>query len=778
MTAYLTGPDGKPYTVADFEVDKALKRGFVLRQPTPDEVSSASASQQPIRAAVEGVVSGLLPAVGAQLTKSFAEGYDQIDPEQAAAEVIARKKENPVASAIGTGAGFIFGPGKALRAASVPLRAAGLMGTAAAGALEGTAMGLSEAANESVLENTPLTAERLAAAAIAPAITGGVIDFGFGAVGAGTSALIKKAGSNSVSEFLKSRGDDLTLSMIESKKWAKRYGAYEDDILRVAREEGVLHRGTSLDPASVEAAKAAEQRIWGQVADYLEGAQYFNPPKQTDMVDGVLGALKKYERKPLAEGAMAEIQGTLEKMADQNSTWRELWELQGEWRRAADVGSNTIRNDVIDDARRALREYIIENAPKKIATAQGVTDFATSLRDLNRRYAAMDAFEKGLADATAGFEARGLGAKEIAAGVMVGGAPGLATVAATHYARKRGGFLLGETINAMAESNITKGLAESFRKNVMQRLATAPELLGPFRATLEAAAARGAMDLVDTHTGLALSKVGPEYMTAMGMSPESPEEMAGFSQRLAALDAIKRASDAQDVALSAAADGLFGSAPGRKGRVGSGMSLKEFKDTMDGIRRVLADPESMYAKVPADLHGTAPMAVGQTAAAVLNAVRFLDSKAPKNPFEGMPEAVAPKWEPSAADLDRFNRYREAVESPARVLKNMASGYIAPEQVEAIKAVYPAMYADLQQKIGERLMMQKKPLTYQQRTALAAILGPTALGMSPQQVQVLQQSQALAWGQQAGQGKSVKPPDGRQDVNEEQVQTEAQKLEAR
>jgi hypothetical protein len=172
------------------------------------------------------------------------------------------------------------------------------------------------------------------------------------------------------------------------------------------------------------------------------------------------------------------------------------------------------------------------------------------------------------------------------------------------------------------------------------------------------------------------------------------------------------------------------------------------------------------------------MTVGQTAAAVLNAARYLDSKAPKNPYEGMPPAVAPQWEPSPAELDRFNRFREAVESPARVLKNMSQGYIAPEQVEALKAVYPAMYADLQQKIGERLMMQKKPLSYQQRLALSAVLGPTALGMSPQQVQVLQQSQALAWGQQAGQGKSVKPPDGRQAVDEEQIQTEAQKLEAR
>ncbi len=122
-------------------------------------------------------------------------------------------------------------------------------------------------------------------------------------------------------------------------------------------------------------------------------------------------------------------------------------------------------------------------------------------------------------------------------------------------------------------------------------------------------------------------------------------------------------------------------------------------------------------------------------------------------------------------------YKEAVEQPARVLKNMAQGYVSPEQVEALKAVYPAMYADLQQKIGERLATWNKPLTFQQKLAFTAILGPAALGMTPQQVQVIQQSQALAVSGNYGQG-SPKRPDGRQDVNEAQMETESQKLEAR
>ena len=99
-------------------------------------------------------------------------------------------------------------------------------------------------------------------------------------------------------------------------------------------------------------------------------------------------------------------------------------------------------------------------------------------------------------------------------------------------------------------------------------------------------------------------------------------------------------------------------------------------------------------------------------------------------------------------------------------------------MEALQAVYPAIYSKLQQKITERLTSYQKPLTYQQRLALAGFMGPAALGMSPQQIQVIQQSQTLAQGKDSRQGGSPKPPDGRQDVNEEQIATEAQKLEGR
>ena len=784
--AVLIWTDGKSYDVPDDKVQQALADGF--KQPTAADLLRDAAAQQPVQAGVESAARSFLPVVGQDLLTAFEEGLTGQSEAQVLEAQNLRKQTNPVASAIGSGAGFIAGPGKLLKPLTAPMRAAGLLGTAGAGALEGTAMGLSEAVNESIIENKPLVAEQLASSALASALTGAVVDFGFGAISKGTSALIKKAGVESVSDLLKSKGDDLSIGMIDNKSWARKYGAFEEDVARVAREEGVLTRATALDDASVQAAKEATERTGQKIGAHLEAAQYFDPPKHTEVTDAVLAKLKDMglERDPLAQAALTDVQSTLEFMQAQKSTWQEYWNLQSSWR-AANVG-DTVKNDVFQVARKELRDVIMENAGRRFQQAQlkgaGPIPVDATLQALNKRYAALNAFESGLEEATLRYKSShgpGLIGTVATAGAFTGGGvvPALGTLAANRIARQRGGFLLGETLHALGESDITKGLGESFRKNVLQRLAVAPELLGPFRATLEAAAARGADDLMETHHGLASSSVGPEYLTTMGMSPETPEQMQGMNQRLAAFDALKRAAAAQEIALASAADGVLGAAPGRKGAISvQPLSRKQYEKTMEGLQRVLQDGEGMYARIPPDLVGAAPETTGATAAALVNAARFLDSKAPKNPYAGMPPAVAPKWEPDAVSLDRFSRYKEAVESPARVLKNMANGYIAPEQVEALKAVYPAMYANLQQKISERLMMLKKPLSYQQRLAVTAIIGPGALGMSPQQVQVLQQSQALASGQNSGQGKPMKGPDGRQDVNEEQLQTEAQKLENR
>jgi hypothetical protein len=354
----------------------------------------------------------------------------------------------------------------------------------------------------------------------------------------------------------------------------------------------------------------------------------------------------------------------------------------------------------------------------------------------------------------------------------------LASAAADSQLRKRGGLMGGAALRAISESRLTDGISRNLSKHLGTILATAPEVLGAYRYPLSVAAAKGADALVQEHLRLASSDEGQNYLSTVALEVEDDHGVEAAGQRLAVLDAIEARTQEHKQEMDSAINALFGTAPGRKSGLGGGMTPKDFEKTSAAIEAMLADPNVAFEQVPPEFRGAAPETSTWAAAKVLQAAQFLSSKMPKSPFSG-PPALQPPWKPSQADIDRFDRYREAVVDPGQVLKNMANGFVAPEQVEALQVVYPVMYQNLKEAITMRLMQQKKPLPYQQQLAVAAILGPQALGMSPQQAQILQQSHAIASGPPPGTGgTSEGSPDGRQDVNEDQIQTEAQKLEAR
>jgi hypothetical protein len=334
-------------------------------------------------------------------------------------------------------------------------------------------------------------------------------------------------------------------------------------------------------------------------------------------------------------------------------------------------------------------------------------------------------------------------------------------------------------LRAISESRVTNGITRGLGTHLSKVLSVAPEVLGAYRYPLAVAAAKGTDALLQEHLRLASGEQGQDYLAKVALPVESAEEVDAAGARLAVLDALERSTQEHQDSLDSAIDGLFGAARGRKASVSAPLSLKEFEVASASISEILKDPNKAFESVPEEIRAGAPATSAQAAAKLVQMAQFLDSKMPKDPNAGLPPSVANPWQPSKTELDRFHRYREAVEQPARVLKNMAAGFISPEQVEAIQAVYPAMYADLQQKIGERLLMQKKPLAYPQRLAMSALLGPQVLGMSQAQMQVLQQSQmeASAGADQAGGG--MKKPDGRQDVNQEDnIDTQATRIERR
>lgn len=764
--AYVTAPDGTPGTVSDSQLEKALAAGYKVRQPSPKELAKSQAADAPLRAGLEGAGRQLLPVVGPDVIANVTSMATDVSPQQAKYEQDLRREESPNAANLGAGLGFFAGPGKAFGA----VKALGPMSLGvkvATGAGSMGTMGLTDYVNETVLKDKPIVAEKALAATAGGMLAGGVTDLGLGVVSKGVSSLIKSFGSDALSGSLASSGNKITGKMLGLKDIAKKYGVPEADILKVAREEGVLHRGAALDSATLDAAKAAEAKAAAAAEQHLQQFSELDAARARGAVPAGEVAAAPEVSAASREGTKAARPRGLEPALAEEGTALGKTRISGQGAPRDSLGTGVIPEQA--------------NAPIGPPESPGViSDFNIDIQAPSR-LKALSAYREGLENAVARFNTTESPLEGVSPGALIFGGPVAAAKVvagkvAMHEGAKRGGFLLGETMSKLGESGVLKDVAEGLQARVEQMLQVAPGLLGPFQGALAAASAQGAQTLLETHVDLMNSNAGPEYSRRMGIPPEESGDSALLNKRMAALDAFKRVGMAQDAELESASAGMFGK-PG-KPSAPTPMTAKSFEKVQANIKSMLKDPESAMMSLHPELQGAAPVTSAMLVAAAVNAARFLDSKLPKNPQAGLPPAVAVPWQPSAADIDKFNRYKEAVDSPAKALKNIAAGYVAPEQVEALKVVYPSIYAELQQKIGEKLATWKKPLSYTQKAGLTALLGPNATSMNPAQYQVLQQAMAGSQGagpEQAGGAK----PDGRQKVSQEDnLTTQAQRLEGR
>ena len=83
--------------------------------------------------------------------------------------------------------------------------------------------------------------------------------------------------------------------------------------------------------------------------------------------------------------------------------------------------------------------------------------------------------------------------------------------------------------------------------------------------------------------------------------------------------------------------------------------------------------------------------------------------------------LAGDWEPTAAERDAFQRYHDALENPTGILKDAARGTLTPEAIEAVRAVYPALFAQMQAKLVDA-MAGRKEIGPSARFMLSMLLG--------------------------------------------------------
>lgn len=143
------------------------------------------------------------------------------------------------------------------------------------------------------------------------------------------------------------------------------------------------------------------------------------------------------------------------------------------------------------------------------------------------------------------------------------------------------------------------------------------------------------------------------------------------------------------------------------------------------LRELASNPDRLVeglARMTEDIAPAAPQTATAMQVTAARAISFLDSKYPRAPDRG---PLAPRMEPSPAELARYRRYEAAVADPTGILDLAQAGTLTPEHVEAVQTVYPELYNEIVAALVDSMAEAQasgKTIPYASRRMLSMLLG--------------------------------------------------------
>jgi len=162
---------------------------------------------------------------------------------------------------------------------------------------------------------------------------------------------------------------------------------------------------------------------------------------------------------------------------------------------------------------------------------------------------------------------------------------------------------------------------------------------------------------------------------------------------------------------------------------------------------------------------------------IVQAANFLLEKAPKRP--GQPGMYSgDRWRPPESEIDKWERYIQAVDNPASVLDDLKNGTVNRESVEVLRELYPRLYEQVTAEIVENLA-DISELPYQERIRLDVLFPEVQIDptMRPEFVASMQAATI-----KAQPGQMQKPQAGRMSglsgAGKPEMMTKSQRLAAK
>lgn len=141
-----------------------------------------------------------------------------------------------------------------------------------------------------------------------------------------------------------------------------------------------------------------------------------------------------------------------------------------------------------------------------------------------------------------------------------------------------------------------------------------------------------------------------------------------------------------------------------------------------------------------DLPQHAPKVAQAVTTTALRGLDFLTAKLPagrRDPYNLQPQLqLRPRA--SDAEISQYMRYAEAVDHPLVVLREVKSGTLTRDHIEAVKAVYPNLYDEMRSTVVRTLAESKSALPYSRRIQLGILLDiPTDATLAPDFTRAIQ-----------------------------------------
>jgi hypothetical protein len=119
--------------------------------------------------------------------------------------------------------------------------------------------------------------------------------------------------------------------------------------------------------------------------------------------------------------------------------------------------------------------------------------------------------------------------------------------------------------------------------------------------------------------------------------------------------------------------------------------------------------------------------------------QYLAKHIPKDPMAGRYlNANRSNWEPSDSELYRFNRRVAVVHDPKVAMDKIADGSVTPEEIDALRSVYPEIFEKLKADVTQAVMEKGDKIPYDKRITIGTIFGvPTDPSLEPEMIGKLQ-----------------------------------------